>query len=126
MSTLFTIGLILTMSYLFIQFARQEAIEEFYQQVIIDIEGRLDWARTRSSYPFGMKANIDVSNQLLHQAKDLWRGNKYHQAYRVARQSQEAINKAQSIYISATKNVGSLAVTQTQNKNGQNQSFSSE
>ena len=101
MSILFAIGLIVTISYLLIQFVRQEAVEEFYQEAIIDIEGRLDWARTRSSYPFGMKAQMDVSNKLLHQAKNLWRGNKYHQAYRVARQSKEAIDKAQSIYISA-------------------------
>ncbi|WP_028865957.1 hypothetical protein [Psychromonas aquimarina] len=101
MSILFTIGLVVTITYFLIQFVRQEAVEEFYQAAIIDIEGRLDWAHTRSSYPFGMKAQIDVSNKLLHQAKTLWRGNKYHQAYRVARQSQEAIDKAQNIYISA-------------------------
>ena len=102
MSTLFAIGIIVTITYLLIQFVRQEAVEEFYEEAILDIEGRLDWARTRSSCPFGMKAQIDVSNKLLHQAKNLWRGNKYHQAYRVARQSQKAIDKAQSIYISAT------------------------
>ena len=101
MSILFAIGLIVTITYLLIQFGRQEAVEEFYQEAIIDIEGRLDWARTRSSYPFGMEAQIDVSNKLLHQAKNLWRGNKYQQAYRVARQSQKAIDKAQNIYISA-------------------------
>ncbi|WP_019614228.1 hypothetical protein [Psychromonas ossibalaenae] len=101
MSILFTIGFIVTITYYLIQFVRQEAVEEFYQEAIIDIEGRLDWAHTRSSYPFGMKAQIDTSHKLLHQAKSLWRGNKYHQAYRVARQSQEAIDKAQNIYISA-------------------------
>ena len=102
MSILFAIGLIATITYFLIQFVRQEAVEEFYQEAILDIEGRLDWARTRPSYPFGMKAQIDISNKLLHQAKNLWRGNKYHQAYRVAHQSQVAIDKAQSIYISAT------------------------
>ena len=102
MNILFAIGLIITITYLLIQFVRQEAVEESYQDLIIDIEGRLDWARSRSSYPFNMKTQIDISNKLLHQAKNLWRNNKCHQAYRVARQSQEALDKAQSIYISAT------------------------
>ena len=102
MGILFTIGLIVIVTYFLNQCLKQEAVEEFYQDAILDIEGRLDWARTRASYPLGMKAQMDVSNKLLHQAKNLWHGNKYHQAYQVACQSQKAIDKAQSIYISVT------------------------
>lgn len=104
MLTLFAIGVIFATIFLLIKFAQQEAVEEFYQAAIIDIEGRMDWARSRSSCPFGMKTNIENSNQLLYQAKDLWHANRYHQAYRVARQSQDAIDKAQKIYISANVN----------------------
>lgn len=40
MDTLFAIGLVFTVTYLLINFARQEAVEEFYKVVIIDVEGR--------------------------------------------------------------------------------------
>lgn len=100
MNTLLVIGLIVTFTYFCIQLARQEAVEDFYEDAIIDVEGRLDWARTRSFFPFGMKAQMDVSNELLRQAKTLWQENKWKKAYNVARQSQAAIDKAQSIYIS--------------------------
>ncbi len=100
MDTIFTLGLIALITYLFSQFAKQEAVEEFYLAIIMDVEGRIDWAVTRSSYPFGMLANIELSNKLLQQARELWRGKQFHQAYRVARQSQKAIDKAQNIYIS--------------------------
>ncbi|MEH6454625.1 MAG: hypothetical protein V7782_16470, partial [Psychromonas sp.] len=79
MNILLTIVLIISFTYLLIQFARHEVIEEYYQATIIDIEGRLDWADTRSSYPFGMQAKIDIANKLLLKAKKLWRGNKFTQ-----------------------------------------------
>ena len=116
MSLLFAIGFIITITYPLVQFGRQEAVEEFYQEAIIDIEGRLDWARTRSTYPLGMQAKVAVANQLLQQAKKLWRGNKYQQAYRVACLSQEAIDKAQIIYISA-------AITRRQPANNSNEKY---
>jgi hypothetical protein len=101
MSILLAAAIIYIISYYLILFIQQEAVEEFYQDVILDIEGRLDWARSRRTYPFGMQAKMDESNKLLRQAKNLWQGNQYRQAYRVARQSQMAIDRAQSIYISA-------------------------
>jgi hypothetical protein len=84
--------------YLFIQFARQEYVQDDFEDTIDDIEGRLEWARTRTSFPFGMKAQLEVSNDLLKRAKNLWERNKWHQAYLVALQSQKAMNKAQNIY----------------------------
>ncbi len=116
MSLLFVIGFIITITYPLVQFGRQEAVEESYQAAIIDIEGRLDWARTRSTYPLGMQAKVAVANQLLQQAKKLWRGNQYQQAYRVARLSQEAIDKAQIIYISA-------AITHRQSANNSSEAY---
>ena len=101
MNAFLAIGFIVTVIYFFTQFAKQEAVEEFYEAVIIDVEGRLDWAISRSTHPFGMQANITRASKLLFQAKRLWRGNKFHQAYQVACASQQAMDKAQSIYISA-------------------------
>ncbi|PKF61038.1 hypothetical protein CW745_12050 [Psychromonas sp. psych-6C06] len=101
MSVFFVILLIATITYLFIKFAQQEALEPFYQQAVLDIEGRLDWALSRSYYPFGMKAQIEVSDTLLHKAKDLRDHQQLHQAYQVALQSQHAIDNAQNIYIDA-------------------------
>lgn len=103
MNTVLAIGFFVIIYYVIIQFARQEHIQEYYEDAIIDVEGRLEWARTRSSFPFGMKAQLEVSYELLGEAKSLWKGKKWHQAYRVALQSQEAMNKAQSIYSSAIK-----------------------
>lgn len=100
MNILVAIILISSFTYLLIQFARQEVIEGYYQATIVDIEGRLDWADTRSSCPFGMQARLDIASKLLHKAKKLWCGNKFGQAYRVAKQSQKQIDKAQNIYIS--------------------------
>lgn len=103
MNTVLAIGFFAMIFYYIIQFARQEHVEEYYEDTITDIEGRLDWARTRSFFPFGMKSQIEVSYELLGEAKSLWKGKKWHQAYQVARQSQEAMNNAQRIYCSAIK-----------------------
>ena len=50
-----------------------------------------------------MQAQLEVSCELLGEAKYLWKGNKWQQAYLVAHQSQEAMNKAQRIYSRAIK-----------------------
>ena len=84
--------------YFFIQFARQENVQDDFEDTIADVEGRLDWAYSRTSFPFGMKAQLEVSHQLLDKAKNLWKEHKWHQAYRVALQSQKAMNNAQGIY----------------------------
>ena len=89
--------------YLLIIFARQEYVRDDFEDAIVDIEGRLDWARTRSIFPLGMKSQMDVASKLLKKAKHLWGDNKWHQAYDIACQSQEALNRAQSIYTSGIK-----------------------
>lgn len=103
MSILFVFALIVTITYMIFKFAQQEAVEEEYQEAILDIESLQEWASSRAIYPFGMKAQIEISNKLLHQAKDLRCESKYQQAYRVALQSLHAIDNAQRIYISACK-----------------------
>ncbi|GLS92410.1 hypothetical protein GCM10007916_34810 [Psychromonas marina] len=103
MSILFIFALITTITYIIFKFAQQEAVEEQYQEAILDIESLQDWAISRPTCPFGMKSQIDTSNKLLHQAKDLRNESEYQQAYRVALQSLHAIDKAQRIYISACK-----------------------
>ncbi len=86
--------------YLFVQFARQEEIQDFYEDAISDIEGRLEWAHSRKSFPYGMKAQIEISRDLLRMAKRLWSENKWQRAYQAALKSQEAIDRAQRIYSS--------------------------
>lgn len=103
MNTVLVIGFFILLFYFMIQFARQEYVQEEYTEAIIDVEGRLEWANTRTSFPFGMKAQLGVSYELLGKAKRLWKENKCHQAYRVALDSQKAMNQAQSIYCSAIK-----------------------
>ncbi len=98
MHTALAIGFFILFLYLLIQSARHETIQDDYEDIIIDVEGRLDWARSRPSYPFGMRTQINMSNELLGKSKILWNNNKWHQALRVALQSQEAINRAQNIY----------------------------
>ena len=85
--------------YHLILFARQEEIEEQYTEAITDIEGRLDWASSRSRFPFGMRAQMQVSQERLHQARDLWQRKQFQRAYRMALQSQEAMDRAQRIYV---------------------------
>lgn len=103
MNTVMAVGFLGIILYFFIQFARQEHIQDDYEDAIIDVEGRLAWARTRTSFPFGMKAQLEVARELLERAKFFWKENKWHQAYRTARQSQEAMNRAQRIYCVAIK-----------------------
>ena len=90
--------------YLLIRFARQEEIQEIYEDAIIDIEGRLDWARTRSSLPFGMQTQLERSGELLGKAKRLWSNQRWQSAYRTALQSQEALDRAQRLYRSMLVN----------------------
>ncbi len=82
------------------RFARQEEIQDDFEDAILDIEARLEWARTRSSFPFGMRAQMDISGELLGKAKNLWHQNRWQQAYRTALESQDAIDRAQHIYSS--------------------------
>lgn len=98
MHTFLTIGFLVALFYTFIRFARQENIQEFYEEVVLDVEGRLEWAKTRRFFPFGMQAQLEVSHKLLYDAKNLWQQNKWDQAYHAAIQSQEAMNRAQRIY----------------------------
>jgi hypothetical protein len=103
MDNVLVIGFLVIIFYCIIQFARQEHIQDDYEDAIDDVEGRLDWARTRTCFPFGMKSQMKVSYEFLRKAKSLWKDNKWQQAYRVALQSQEAMNKAQHLYCSAIK-----------------------
>ena len=103
MSIVLAIGFFVTILYLFIQFARQEYLQEYYEEAIFDVEGRLEWAHTRTSFPFGMKAQMDVSLELLRKSQKLWEENKWDRAYLLSLQSQEAMDKAQSIYSSAIR-----------------------
>lgn len=103
MGTVAAIGTLAVVVYYLIDFARQEQIQEYYEDVLLDVEGRLDWARSRPFTPFGMKAQLEVSSELLGEARELWKGHEWHQAYRVARQAQEAMNRAQAIYCRAIR-----------------------
>lgn len=103
MSILLTIVFLGTILYLFIQFARQEYLQEDYEEAVLDVEGRLEWARSRTSFPFGMKAQMEVSFELLQQAKKLWRDNQWSRACLVSRKSQKAMDRAQAIYRSAIR-----------------------
>jgi len=87
--------------YLLVQFGRQEEIQDEYEDAILDIEARLDWARTRSRFPFGMEAQMEISSTLLGRAKNLWNQNRWRQAYQAALQSRDAMDRAQRLYSSA-------------------------
>lgn len=101
MSAFLTFSLLVVVFYMFIQFARQEEIMDKFEDTINDTEGRLEWARTRSFFPFGMKSQLRVSSDLLMRAKSLWEQDKWYQAHSVALKSQEAMNRAQRIYTRA-------------------------
>lgn len=103
MNILFIFALIVTITYVIFRLGQHEAVDEYYHEAILDIESLQAWANTRTTYPFGMKAQMDISNKLLHQAKDLRYESEYRHAYRVALQSLHAIDKAQRIYISASQ-----------------------
>ncbi len=98
MSAVLAVAFTVMILWLFIQFARQEFIEDYYEDTIIDVEGRLEWARDLRCFPFGMKSQLEVSRERLEKAKCLWRENRWHQAYETARKSQEAMNRAQDLY----------------------------
>lgn len=98
MSVILAVAFAVMILCLIIQFARQEYIEEYYEEIIIDVEGRLEWARALRSFPFGMKSQLDVCRHLLDKSKNLWQDNRWFQAYEVARKSQEAMNNAQDLY----------------------------
>ena len=104
MNVVIIFTLIITIFYMIFKFAQQESVEEYYQQTILDIEALLDWSRSRTIHPFGMDTQIKLSDYLLHQAKDLRGESEYQRAYQVALESMKAIDKAQRIYISASKN----------------------
>ena len=108
MNILLGCAFILIILYLLVSFARQECVQEEYENAILDVEGRLDWAHSRSSFPFGMKSQLQVCRRFLKQAKFLWTINKWHQAYSVVLQSQKAMDRAQTIYRNVLTNQESV------------------
>lgn len=98
MNIVLALALFFLVCRVFLQFARQEEAQEEYEEAVHDVEGRLEWAQTRRSHPFGMQAQLDVSRELLHRARELWAENRWQQACHAALKSQEAMNKAQRIY----------------------------
>ena len=103
MTYILAVGCLAIIFHYLIQFARREHLEEYYEVAIIHVEGRLDWARSRPFHPFGMKSQLEVSADLLDNAKNLWNNDKSLEAYRVARQAQDAMNRAQNIYCKAIR-----------------------
>lgn len=99
MNTVLAIVIFSYIYYHLILFARQEHIEDEYIETISDVEGRLDWAHSRSYFPFGMRAQMEVSQEMLGKARNLWEQKKFQKAYHVALQSQEAIDRAQQLYV---------------------------
>ena len=99
MNSVLTIIIVSYIYYHLILFARQEEIEDQYTETITDIEGRLDWACSRSRFPFGMKAQMQVSRERLKEARELWQKKKFQRAYQMAVRSQEAMDKAQQLYV---------------------------
>ena len=89
MSDFMTLGFIITLFYLLVRFARQEQIQDVYEAVVIDIESRLDWARTRRNYPFGMESQMAISKIFLTGPRQLWLENRWAQAYKTALKSRK-------------------------------------
>lgn len=98
MTSVMTIMFIISLCGLLALFARQEYIQDDFENAVLDVEGRLEWATSRNTFPFGMRAQIDVCRERLERAKNLWRANKWQQAYHTALQAQESMNRVQQIY----------------------------
>ena len=98
MSAILAIAFTVMIFSLFVQFARHEFIVEYYEDIVIDVEGRLEWAHTLTTCPFGMASQLDVCKKRLDKAKDLWQHNHWRKAYEVALKAQEAMDKAQDLY----------------------------
>jgi len=85
---------------LFFQFARQEYLEAYYEEIVLDVESRLEWARALNKFPFGMRSQLEVCQERLGHAKRLWGDNRWYLAYETACESQEAMDSAQDLYTS--------------------------
>lgn len=98
MKTFILILLFFNVIYLIIQFAKEEEVVEDYKQTVVDVEGRLEWANSRSTFPPGMRTQLTRSKRLLRQAQELWKEQNWQKAYQRALEAQEAMNRAQAIY----------------------------
>ena len=98
MSIILAVAFTVMIFSLFVQFARHEFIEDYYEDIIIDVEGRLEWAHSLRSFPFGMTSQLDVCRERLDKAKNLWQHNHWGKAYETALKSQQAMDKAQDLY----------------------------
>jgi hypothetical protein len=58
MNNVLVIGFLVVIFYYLIQFARQEHVQDDFEDAIVDVEGRLEWARTRTFFPFGIKLSL--------------------------------------------------------------------
>ncbi len=73
MSIILAVAFTVMIFSLFVQFARHEFIEEYYEDIIIDVEGRLEWAHSLRSFPFGMASQLDACREHLDKAQDLYK-----------------------------------------------------
>ena len=62
MNAILVTGFLVTIFYFLVQFGRQEHFQEDYEEAIKDVEGRLEWAKTRTLFPFGMQVISDSYN----------------------------------------------------------------
>lgn len=102
MSSILAIALIAAFIAFCVHYGRKEAVDEQYEDIMIDLNGRFDWAKSRKGpLPFGMDAQLQNSWDLMHEAQELWKKHKWHDAYRRAKKAQDHMNQAQTIYSDA-------------------------
>lgn len=102
MNSLLPLAAIGIMLYVFWRFGYQEERSEPYEEAILDVQGRLEWARSRQTpLPPGMESQLQRTSQLLDEAKELWSTNKWDKALKKAWEAQTAMNTAQEIFVQA-------------------------
>lgn len=101
-SGIISLAVIAAMLYLFWRFGYREERVEPYEEAILDVEGRLDWADSRAKpLPPGMEAELGRTRELLEEAKSLWKSGQWDKAVKTAWKAQKAMTIAQDTFIAA-------------------------
>ncbi len=102
MSGVIALTVIAVMLVVFWRFGYRDERVEPYEEAVLDVEGRLDWAHSRAKpLPPGMESQLARTSKLLEEAKALWAANKWDRAVKKAWAAQKSMTTAQDIFIQA-------------------------
>jgi len=86
---------------LFFTFGYMEERKEFVDDVLLEVSGRLDWARSieEKRQPYGFVSILDRVDALYAETRVAWKSMKWDKAVRLSIKTRKEMDRAQTLFI---------------------------